>query len=206
MKKEMLIYVLCVVLISFSLAVEDYSQNSDVQDITELVYNLNNVVDVESGTINPNAIDFGKTAAEERIDNVNKWLNENVSWLRFVFRMTPQISLLFFLDFLFILWGIVYLIFRAGDYWDTENKIYNYLIGTSVFFILFLLNVPYYFSKFGLYLIEFIAQRFAKTVLISSIIVIGIFIAVGFFFPQFIISFAKLFTKSIISSCFLKSI
>ena len=134
-KNKVLILITLILLMCFSLAI-DYYEDKELEKIIDFAENVSQIYDPETGQINSSMIDFGKSKVQERIDLVNDWLNENVSWLRFIFRMTPQISMLFFFDFLFILWGVVYLILNAGSYWEGEHVIYNYLIGTGVFYII----------------------------------------------------------------------
>lgn len=189
MKNKILISILLISLMCFSLAT-DYYEDKELEKIIDFTDNVNQIYDIETGKINTSMIDFGKSKAQERIDLVNDWLNENVSWLRFIFRMTPQISILFFLDFLFILWGLVHLILNAGSYWESEHPIYNYLIGTGVFLILLFSNVPYFFAKFGIYLIDFVS-KFTKYTVVATIIVLILLVIVGVFFPKLFIFLAK---------------
>lgn len=138
-------------------------------------------------------VKFGEDSpAQQRIDLINEWLNENVSWLEFIFRMPPQVSLLFFFDFLAIMWGLVYLIINSPSYWETKNKLYNYLIGTAVFLIGLFINLPYYFARFAMYSINFV-QGFVKSAVIASVIVIVIYLIILIFCPKLATIISKIF-------------
>lgn len=190
MKRNFVISLLLVFLLSFSLAINVTQE--DAQKITDIANNMSGLV---NGDVNIDSINLlEKTGAEEKIESINAWLDENVSWLRFIFRMTPQISLLFFFDFIAIIWGIVYLIMRSPNYWESENKLYNYLIGTGIFAIFFFLNVPFYFARFCIYSINFV-NNIVKMTLVAIGIVIAVMFLLLFFAPKFLFAIIKLFKK-----------
>lgn len=62
---------------------------------------------INTDNINQTAQQY-KSKAEMRIDAINKWLDDNASWLDWIFGMTPGVSWLFAINFLTILTFIVY--------------------------------------------------------------------------------------------------
>lgn len=67
----------------------------------------------DEGKINTSAYKPFKSKAEERIEAINQWLDDNVSWMRYIFHMKPAISWPFFLNILIMLWFSLLLIFNA---------------------------------------------------------------------------------------------
>ena len=72
--------------------------------------------------------------AEERIDVINLWLDNNVGWMRFIFNMKPQISWLFIFNLYFILLFLTILVLNAEGLWFfIEKKSNAVLFGLGVF-------------------------------------------------------------------------
>ena len=92
--------------------------------------------------------DFSKykpftTRAEERIDAINNWLDNNAGWMRYLFHMRPQVSILFAFNVYFILFFFLILVLNAQGLWffiETENR--ARIFGGAVFVI---------FASVGLY-------------------------------------------------------
>lgn len=57
------------------------------------------------------------TNATRRIDAINEYLDENAGWMRFLFHMRPQISMLFVLNLYFILLFFMVLVLNAKGIW-----------------------------------------------------------------------------------------
>jgi len=98
MKKLSVMFLLFVLLVSFSLVsapIEEPGAAGDGQyeGATGAIENFTPVDD--EGRLNFSKWRPFVTAAEERIDNINLWLNENAGWLTFIFGMVPAISWLF---------------------------------------------------------------------------------------------------------------
>ncbi len=181
---------------SFVIASDVISDNplGELPVIDKINDGFSNFINSDTGKINPNAINFGKSEAQKRIDSINLWLNENVGWLRFLFRMTPQISFLFMLNFIGILWGLVYLFLRFPTYIDFYNKASSYLIGFTIFIIFFLSNIPYYFARFGIYFFSFV-NGLIKNTIIAFTITFVILIVLMMIFPAVSTFVIKLFAK-----------
>jgi len=77
-----------------------------------------------------------KTKAEQRIEGINEWLDDNVSWMRYIFWMKPQISGLFIFNVYFILLFLTILVFNAQGLWFfIEKKSSAMLFGLAVFVV-----------------------------------------------------------------------
>ncbi len=60
-------------------------------------------IDPETGGFDPSKLNESKSKAEQRIDSINEFLEKNVWWLKALFGMKPEISWLFFINFILIL-------------------------------------------------------------------------------------------------------
>ena len=85
----------------------------------EDVENINNIVNDYSPLDDSGNVDVEKyrpivTKAEERIDKINLWLEENATWLKAVFGMVPSISWLFAVNIFVMLLAFSVLV-RTGD-------------------------------------------------------------------------------------------
>ncbi len=134
MKKIWLI--ICIMLIFNILIV--VAQNSTNNSIANDASSINKVVKTipidESGKFDPGKLQPVESEASKRIDAINQWLDENVSWMKFIFNMKPQLSLLFFLNVYFILFFLVILVFNSKALWFfIEKKSLSALFGFSVF-------------------------------------------------------------------------
>lgn len=68
----------------------------------------------ESGDVNFSSYKPFKTKAEERIDAINLWLEENAPWLKTFFGMVPSISWLFAFNFYLFLFFFVNLVLHGN--------------------------------------------------------------------------------------------
>ena len=85
---------------------------TDVEDIQGIVDDYSPID--EEGDLDFEKYKPYKSKAEERIDNINLWLEENASWLSAVFGMVPALSWLFAINLYLILLYMVILVFN-GD-------------------------------------------------------------------------------------------
>ena len=67
----------------------------------------------EGGEIDLSGYKPVKSKVEEKIAEINKWLEENASWLKAVFGMVPSFTILFFVNFYFILLFLTILVFNG---------------------------------------------------------------------------------------------
>jgi len=84
----------------------------DVDDINNIVDNYLPLDD--SGNVDVEKYRPIVTKAEERIDKINLWLEENATWLKVVFGMVPSISWLFAVNIFVMLLAFSVLV-RTGD-------------------------------------------------------------------------------------------
>jgi len=94
-------------------------------DVEELQGIIDQLPFEESGEANFSKYKPFYTNAEERIDAINAWLDDNVSWMRYLFHMRPQVSLLFALNLYFILFFFLIFFLNARGMWffiESENK------------------------------------------------------------------------------------
>jgi hypothetical protein len=94
---------------------------TDVEDIQGAVEDYS-PLDGE-GDVNVSKYKPFVSKAEQRIDNINLWLKENAPWLSAVFGMVPELSLLFALNILIILWALVLFVFNG----ELLSKIFSVL-------------------------------------------------------------------------------
>lgn len=98
---------------------------TDVEDIQGIVDDYSPID--EEGDVNFSKYKPYKSKAEERIDNINLWLEDNASWLSAVFGMVPALSWLFAINLYLILLYLVILVFNgdglAGLFSVLDNKI-----------------------------------------------------------------------------------
>jgi ABC-type multidrug transport system fused ATPase/permease subunit len=152
----------------------------DAEDIKEKVEKIN-IID-DDGKIDYGKFDPYKTKAEERIEKINSWLDNNVGWLRFIFHMKPEISWLFFIEVFIILWFFAAFVMNADGLWFfIEDKTKSQVFGLGLFAILLIARLYY-----GLALLIYTWLNYLFIVLASMALWVGlIFILIciiGFFF------------------------
>ena len=112
--KKLLVGLLVISMMFFVTAIEvpDIGiGGADVEDIQGVVDDYSPID--EGGDIDLDKYKPFKSKAEERIDNINLWLEENASWLDAVLGMVPALSWLFAINFLIILYALVILVFNV---------------------------------------------------------------------------------------------
>ena len=102
-------------LFSFVVAQDEPSVEVGSEDVEKIQKAIDNYVPIdETGEVNFDKYKPFRTKADERIDAINLWLEENASWLKVVFGMVPSITLLFAINFYVLLFFIVTLILNAN--------------------------------------------------------------------------------------------
>ena len=140
MKKScgILLVLISLLLVSFVFAVDAPIDIDEIKEGAERVEE--GLEDVEDTIDDPGSI-LKKTKAEERINKINLLLDENVSWMKYIFYMKPQISWLFAFNIYFFLFFMVVLILNSRNFFFFINKIgFQYLFGASLFIILMVLK------------------------------------------------------------------
>ena len=148
MKKVGVLFVLLLFSVSFVIASDMPSApggigGDDMGDIQGAVDQI--PIDPNTGGLDQDKIDEQKSKAEERIDAINLWLDDNAYWLKWVFGIVPEVSWLFAINFLLIL------TFFNGLFMNAEHTLVVFpkniarIIGGAIFAFLlitkFILNV-----------------------------------------------------------------
>jgi len=106
MKKAVVICLIALVLINFifvsALDEPDATGGIGQEDAEKIQDFADSLPLDDSGQIDPEKLNLTKTKAEERIDAINAWMDENVWWLEIVFGMRPEISWKFGINIILI--------------------------------------------------------------------------------------------------------
>lgn len=152
MKKWLVFVLLSVVLVSFVFA-ENGDGPPDIpvdEDIIKGVETVQETVPLdESGQFDPSKLEGPKSLAEARIEGINSWLDENVAWLKFIFRMKPEISWLFAINLYIMLFFLVSLVLEGHTLWlFIQKKSMAQVFGLIVYVILLVTNLFLAMAKF----------------------------------------------------------
>ena len=143
MKKSVTLLLIFLLLFSFSISfisAQDTNQpDAPVSD--EEINKVQQGVDVvpldpETGELDKDKLNLGKSKAEKRIEAINNWTKENASWLKWVFGMVPEISWLFAINFLLLLTFFNGLVLHSEDVFVFLSKGVSKLVGIGVFALL----------------------------------------------------------------------
>ena len=193
MKK--LLIMLLVVSLMFSLVVATEPSapgeigGGDVEKIEELQ-------DKFSPLDDEGEVDIGKyvplkSKAEERVDSINLWLEENASWLKVVFGMVPSLSWLFAINLYILLFFLVGLVFNAdiflGIFSVLDKKIdlmffetrWANVFGFLVFVMFLVMKTYVWLAEFGVTLLDLLWNYVlpwgtAVAVIIIILVVVGL--------------------------------
>lgn len=139
--------------------VEDNKPTTSVteKDVEKLQGIIGQLPFEESGETNFSKYKPFVSKAEERIDGINTWLDDNAGWMRYIFYMRPQVSILFTLNVYFILLFLLVLVLNAEGLWffiETESR--ARIFGGAVFVV---------FAAAGLYVgLAHVANNFISYV------------------------------------------
>jgi hypothetical protein len=149
--------------------------------------------DLETGEFDVSAVDGIKLKSQERLDKINSWLENNVSWLKPIFRMTPSLSWLFFVNVYIMLFFLTVLVFNASDFFFyITNKVGLYFLGLALFVILSVTSVYLHMAQFVVNLFDLIINviiPYGVVAFVISAVVLGIAM---FFFPQLALLLARI--------------
>ncbi len=180
MKRVGLLLLFLLAINFFSFAYAEPEAPIDSGDIEKLEGAIDKLPFDEQGKIDEikleGVLGFGKSKAEGRIDEINIWLDENASWLKFFFRMKPQISWIFFLNIYFILLFSVIFGFNGEKLWlFIEDKNMARLFGFVVLLVGLMASL-YVFLAAGLFhiLVILITQILPATLMWATIAIIVI--------------------------------
>lgn len=203
MKKALVFVFISLLLFSLVLAQDEPSLYGDVgsEDVEKIQGVVENYTPInDEGDFDPSKLDPVKSKAEERIDSINSWLENNSPWLKVVFGMVPQISWLFACVLYAWLFLIVNLVFNTtlfGIILD-ENK--SRFLGGALFVVLILTGVVYYIGLLIFKLLSFFWSYLLPTSIISAIIgivaLVIVFIALFYFAPQLLFTIFNFISKN----------
>jgi len=113
--KRVLVLLLVISMFVFVVAMDEPSTGIGGEDVENIQGAIDNYTPLdESGKVNLSKYKPFKTKAEERIDAINLWLEENASWLKIVFGMVPSITWLFAFNLYLLLFFFLMLVLN-GD-------------------------------------------------------------------------------------------
>lgn len=207
MKKSIIFAFLLLFAIGFVIAEETGGVNDEqANQIGEEAQQIQDVVDqapiTEDGQIDQEKITGFKSKAEERIDKINQWMEDNASWMKMVFTMVPEISWLFAFVLYFWLLFFVNLVLNGNVFQiaiDNENIARG--IGAAIFVFLLLpipplthpilRNIATWFYNFW----DFVWNKFLPAGMVVAVIVMIILaivlIALAIFAPQILLAIKK---------------
>jgi hypothetical protein len=175
MKRGLIICFIALFLINFSFvqAVDDFGNLEGMGQ--EEFDKIEDVVDTipidEQGGLDEEKLGLTKTKAEQRIDTINSWIEENASWLRVIFGgMVPEISWKFIINILLIFFFLNLLVFffPTGIPVFSENT--TRIIGIGIFLIIMILGLTASFATW----IDFALGLWWIKLIINIIIAAGI--------------------------------
>jgi len=165
----------------------------DVEDIQKAVDDYSPID--EEGDINFSKYKPYKSKAEERVEKINLWLEENASWLSAVFGMVPALSWLFAINLYLIILYLVILVFNgeglAGLFSVLDNRIdlmffetrWSNIVG-FIFFIgliatkALVLLAKFVLELFGILWNHILPWGLAIAVIIIILIVVGAIVGI----------------------------
>jgi len=134
--KKLCVIVLFLLVVNFGfvIAADEPTVAIGEKDVEEFQGIIGQLPFDEGGETNFSKYKPFKTRAEERIDSINLWLDENAGWMKYIFQMRPQVSFLFALNIYFILFFFLILFLNARGMWFfIEKEIQARLFGLCVF-------------------------------------------------------------------------
>ena len=121
MKRVVISGLLVLLLLSLVVAQDELASDIGSGDVEDIQEKIDMLPINDSGEIDYDKFKPFRTKADERIDAINLWLEENASWLKVVFGMVPSITLLFAINFYILLFFIVILILNINITFSLSN-------------------------------------------------------------------------------------
>ncbi len=169
------------------------------EDIQKKVDLIPNIIDPETGEVNKKTFDFGMSKADERIAEINKFLEENASWMKFILRMVPEISWLFFWNVIIILFFFTHMVLNAGKYGFFSEEGMARIAGFGIFAILLLLDLYYYLAQLWIHLLDaffnYVLPWGIVIAVILIVVLIVVMLALLFFAPTIFINIMGIFRR-----------
>ena len=128
--------ILFLLVANFALVVAEDAPTTSVgeEDVEKLQEIIGQLPFDEDGETNFSKYKPFRTRAEERIEAINTWLDDNAGWMRYIFQMRPQVSVLFALNLYFILFFFLIFFLNAKGLWFfIESEIRARIFGAAIF-------------------------------------------------------------------------
>ncbi len=184
MKKWFGIFVLIIIFSSFVALADDPPiggfNESDKEKIDKAI---NSIPINDDGSFNGSILNPVKSKAEQRIDAINKWLEDSAPWLSVIFGIVPAISWLFAANFYLMLLFAVFVLNFQG----TKFKIFGWIV-----YIFFLLKKVYVSIAEGM--VSLIESAWGLSWILGVLTTIG-FVLLLIFAQKIPRIFGKLFNK-----------
>ena len=183
------------------LAANDPSTGIYGEDVEEIQGAVDNYTPInEDGEFDPSKFNNTISKAEERINEINGWLEENASWLNLVFGMTPEISWIFALNLYF--WLLFLLIFAINadvfKFFIPKNA-HAHLAGLCVFVGLLVLKFYLILARGVFNLADLIWNTILPVgmvvAIIALIIIIIVLVVIGIYAPEVLVKIAEAVAK-----------
>ena len=219
MKKRFVFLVFALLLVSFVSSAEGDLFGGDATEEWEKTQeNIDkyNPLD-EDGNVDLSKYKPFKTKAEERIDEINSWLEEHAVWLKVVFGMVPSITWHFIFNLWWMLFFFVWIVLNAnytiglipiggiGGNPDREVKVANVQItpatgiGLGIFVIIMVTKLTVLLGWKFVELVDGIKATLAATRIIGIILVV-LFVLALIVCPGFVTFVSKFIAKKILES------
>ncbi|MBU2576365.1 MAG: hypothetical protein KKF50_01450 [Nanoarchaeota archaeon] len=194
MKSKFLIGLLLVSLMLSVVIVADAPDlgidGADVENLEETIDTYSPLND--EGEFEPEKYKPFVSKAEQRIDNINLWLEDNASWLSAIFGMVPALSWLFAINLYLILLFLVILVFNGNAILDIFEVLgakvdlmffethWSNVFGFGVFATLLVTKVFVLLAKFLLDLLGILWNYILPWGLAIAVIIIVLIVIGGF--------------------------
>ena len=137
MKKIGVLFLTLLLISSFSFVLGDSNDSNGFDDKEKLDNLIGEIpINPDTGKFDPSKFNGTLTKAEERIYEINFWLDSNVGWMKYIFHIKPAISWLFVFNLYFILWFFLLLVLNVqGLFFFMSNKTAARLFGLGLFLV-----------------------------------------------------------------------
>jgi hypothetical protein len=137
MKKIGVLFFTLLLISSFSFVLGDSNDSNGFDDKEKLDNLIGEIpINPDTGKFDPSKFNGTLTKAEERIYEINFWLDSNVGWMKYIFHIKPAISWLFVFNLYFILWFFLLLVLNVqGLFFFMSNKTAARLFGLGLFLV-----------------------------------------------------------------------
>ena len=157
------------------------AEDSNAEDVEAIQGAIDDYTPInEDGEFDVGKFKPFKSKAQERIDAVNLWFEENASWLKVVFGMVPEVSWLFALSFFFFLFFLLVFVINGPALFSFWSEGRARLLGAAIFFCLILVKINYYIAE-GVY--KFFVVIWNTILPWGTAIAVIVFVVIGLFFP-----------------------